>query len=190
MKKLALWFAVSIFLIFATFSYSQTIKRAIVYDEKNGVFIPSGWMGDYEAIKLDNQSKNRPRRGKYCQKWTYTISPNAKNGWAGVYWQYPPNNWGGKKGRDMRGFKKVSFWVKGEKGNEWISIKVGGIKGENPDSLSVELGKIRLTTEWRKYEIDISDKNLSSVSGGFCWAADSKDNPSACIFYFDDIMYE
>lgn len=177
-------------LISATYVYSYTAKKVVVYDEKNGVYIPSGWMGDTNAIKLDNNCTTKPRRGKFCQKWTYSVTSSQKQGWAGVYWQYPSNNWGKKKGYSLEGLKKLTFWVRGDKGGETISIKIGGITGENSDTMMIDLGKKRLSTDWREYTINISGKDLSSVSGGFCWAVDSKDNPKGCVFYFDDIIYD
>ncbi|MFH1778560.1 MAG: hypothetical protein ABH847_00800 [Candidatus Omnitrophota bacterium] len=191
-KKIFLGALILILLISAAFSYSQAIKRVVVYDDKDGVYVPSGFMGDANAVKLDNRCTERPHSGTYCQKWTYDVTKSQNDKWAGVYWQYPPNNWGKKKGYDLRGIKKLTFWAKGEKGGECISIKIGGIKEENADALNIEYGKIRLTILWKQYTINLYQyqKDLSSVVGGFCWSVDSNDNPQGCVFYLDDIVYE
>ena len=47
-----------------------------------------------------------------------------------------------------------------------------------------------LTQEWKQYEIDLSGKDLSYISGGFCWATNLDVNPDGVVFYLDDIKYE
>ena len=49
---------------------------------------------------------------------------------------------------------------------------------------------IRGTTEWKKYTIDLADKNLSHIVGGFCWSASRDDNPNGFVIYLDEIRYE
>lgn len=169
----------------------KPVKKLVVYDEgKGSTFVPSGWMGDTNAIQIDTNCATKPKSGKYCMRWKYDISKSTKNGWAGVYWQYPANNWGSKKGMDLTGYKKLSFWIRGETGKEVLDIKVGGITGDFPDSCSRELKGIRLSSEWKQYTIDVSGCNLSNVIGGFCWAADSGKNTGVVTFYLDNIIYE
>ncbi len=168
----------------------KPIQKVAVYDEGKGTFAPSGWMGDVGAIKVDANCTVKPKSGKQCMKWTYDISKDSKNGWAGVYWQYPANNWGAKKGLDLTGHKKLTFWARGETGKEVINITAGGIKGEVPDSFIKELKGVKLSSEWKQYTIDLSNKDMSNVAGGFCWTADSKVNKGTVIFYFGGVFYE
>ena len=114
-------------------------------------------------------------------------------GWAGVFWQNPANNWGAKKGGfDLTGAKKLVFWARGEKGGEVIAeVGVGGITGKYADTDKVSKGPIKLTTEWQEFEIDISQADLSYISGGFFWTAKAEDEPEGGItFYLDDIRFE
>ena len=69
---------------------------------------------------------------------------------------------------------------------------MGGISsGEYIDSDSASIGPIKLTTEWKKYEIDLRGKDLSYVIGGFCWATNIDVNdPEGIVFYLDEIRYE
>jgi len=63
-----------------------------------------------------------------CYSVTYTPPDPTANGWAGVYWQYPGNNWGGYAGHTIRpGATRVTVWAMGKKGGEQLSFKVGGI---------------------------------------------------------------
>jgi hypothetical protein len=98
-----------------------------VYDEFSPTnhFVPSGWMGDINSITFDPACKEDPLQGSTCIKIRY--QPGFGQGWAGIYWQYPENNWGDLPGYRFRGVKKLTFWARGEKGGEESEFKVGGI---------------------------------------------------------------
>jgi hypothetical protein len=55
-------------------------------------YIPAGYMGDYSDISVTDGHQENCHSGQTCIKVTY--KPNATQGarWAGMYWQYPPNN--------------------------------------------------------------------------------------------------
>jgi len=85
----------------------------------------------------------------------------------------------------------VTFWARGEKGGELVTFKVGGInKKKNQDTLEKAIGPIELQTEWKSYEIDLSDTNTSSVIGAFAWVASANGNPQGLTFYIDDICFQ
>ena len=155
-------------------------------------FAPSGWMGDYGDIQLDDKCLTNPHSGTTSIKIVYTGQASQGARWSGVYWQNPPNNWGTRPGGyDLTGAKKLTFWAKGDKGGERIEeFKVGGITGEYADSDVAGIGPVVLTTEWQEFTIDLEGKDLSSVSGGFCWATNLDVNPQGCTFYLDDVRYE
>ncbi len=154
-------------------------------------YIPSGWMGDYGDIKMDENCKDNPHSGKTCIRFDYSAKGKQGANWAGIFWQNPPNNWGEKKGGfDIRGAVKITFWARGEKGQERImEFKVGGLSGTYPDSDSVGIGPIDLTAQWTQYTIDLPDADLSYINGGFCWATNADSNPDGAVFYLDDIQY-
>jgi len=155
-------------------------------------FVPSGWMGDFDDLTLDMDSHENPADGKTCIKITYSAKQSDNTGWAGMYWQQPVNNWGNKAGGfNLKGMKQLTFWARGEKGGEVISqFKVGGISGDHPDSDAISIGPVVLTTDWKKYFIDLTTANLSQISGGFAWAASSDDNPQGITFFLDEIRFE
>jgi hypothetical protein len=173
----------------------------IVYVDKNSPynrFIPSGWMGDYGDLKFNDQSQNSPFSGATCIKITYTARRSGGNGWAGIYWQSSQNNWGNKKsGFDLTGFNKLSFFARGEKGGEVITlVKTGGIQttidGERvafPDTLSKEYGPIRLSKDWEEYEINLVGQDLSYVNGGFCIVFNADHAGGEQSVYLDDIRF-
>ncbi len=154
-------------------------------------FIPSGWMGDYGDLKINENWKENPKDGQSCIRLEYSAKRSQGQGWAGIYWQNPANNWGTIKGGfDLRGATKLTFYARGEKGGEICEFKMGGIRGEYSDSDTSTTGPVQLTKGWKKYTIDLKGLDLSYISGGFCWVLTANDNPDGCVIYLDEIVYE
>lgn len=178
-----------------TEAVKEEIKSFVIYTDKNAKdnhFIPSGWMGDYPDIKFNDGHPENPHSGATCIKIEYLPLASQGARWAGIYWQYPENNWGTvDKSYQLSGIKKLTFWVKGEKGSEQIQeFKVGGIAGEYGDSDSASIGPVILTVDWKQYEINLSGKDLSRIIGGFAWSTNLDVNPEGAVFYLDDIKFE
>ena len=153
-------------------------------------FFASGWMGDISAISFGGNWTSSPHSGTSCIKLSFTAEGNN---WAGIYWQDPENNWGDNPngGYDLSGAAKLTFWARGEEGEERIEFFVGGIDGTYGDSIEkTSTGYISLTTSWKEYTIDLVGKNLSHVIGGFGWVTNSQNNPDGATFYLDDIEYD
>ncbi len=179
----------------AVVSAAPTSDVFYIYSDKGASgnhFIPSGWMGDYGDLKLDDGNKENPQSGKTAIKWTYSGKATQGANWAGAFWQNPANNWGDKAGGyDLSAYKHLTFWARGVKGDEKVAeFKIGGITGEHGDSDGASLGPVTLTKEWKKYTIDLADKNLSNIIGGFCWSASRDDNPDGFVIYLDEIRLE
>ena len=155
-------------------------------------YIPSGYMGDYGDIKVDQSWMVNPHSGTTSIRISYSAQASQGVRWAGVYWQNPANNWGEKQsGFNLTGATKLTFWARGEKGGERIEeFKMGGIVGEYSDSDTAGIGPALLTQEWKQYTINLKGKDLSYISGGFAWATNADVNPEGCVFYLDDIRYE
>lgn len=184
-----------------------------VYQDGNSPenkFFASGLMGDFNDLKVDLYSKDNPQSGGTCAKIVYKKTPE-NIGWAGLYWQYPANNWGEMAtGYDLRAAKKLTFWARGEKGGEVINIfQVGGIFGKYGDTTSKAIGPVVLSKDWTKYTIDLTVLDysivfgrefrecwpfmepLSRIIGGFGWAAALDANEWQDItFYLDEIKFE
>jgi len=170
-------------------------KEFMVYLDKNAKdnhFIPSCLLCYYCYIKMNDQASDNPHSGTASIQFIYSAKKAQNQGWAGIYWQNPSNNWGNKKGGfDLTGMTKVTFWARGAKGGEILQkVMVGGIKGTYPDTVSVEMGPIELTADWKQYTINLVGKDLSYVNGGFGWTVTADLNPEGCTFYIDDIKYE
>jgi hypothetical protein len=178
---------------------TEKAKEFVVYTDKGtkgNHYIPSGWIGDFGDVRMNEQSTVNPHSGTTCIEFAYSAKKTQNKGWAGVYWQNPAQNWGAKKGGyDLTGMTKLTFWARGAKGGEVIDkVKVGGIGIEDrkpyPDSCLIEMGPIELTPEWKQYTINLTGKDLSYVSGGFCWVMNADLNPDGATFYLDNIKFE
>ncbi len=163
----------------------------VIYDEadrKSPPYIPSGWMGNSQALKIDSASKVNPHSGQTCLQVTYS----APDQWAGVVWQSPANNWGNLPGGyDLSKAKKLSFFARGESGNEVVQFSFGiiGKDKKYPDSSSGKLDKLKLSKDWQKYTIDLSGKDLTRIQTGFVFSLAGQ-NQQKTVFYLDDIRYE
>jgi hypothetical protein len=153
-------------------------------------------MGDGEKgkkyIELMESDEESPHSPPGAIRIRYKIGPT---GWAGIYWQNKPDNWGKYPGEDLRSqrYKKITFWARGARGHELVEFKAGGINAPGKkfrDSFEVSAGRISLTREWKKYKISLEGANLKSVIGGFCWVANDASNPKGLTFWLDDIQYE
>ncbi|NQT07258.1 MAG: hypothetical protein HQ575_06940 [Candidatus Omnitrophica bacterium] len=156
-------------------------------------FIPSGWMGDHGDMRFNGNWKENVHSRNSCIKIVYSAEARQGNGWSGMYWQNPENNWGMRKGGgfNLSQAVKLTFWARGEKGDEIIrEFKMGGISGAYPDSDAASIGPLTLTAEWKQYTIDLTGMDLSYIIGGFCWVASAMDNMEGMVFYLDDIIYE
>lgn len=179
-----------------TSSSGTTAANALNIDDAG--FVPSGWMGDVGALKVDIASKERPHSAPYCQKWSF--SPKAGGaGWAAVAWQYPENNWGSQSGKDFtgRGFREVSVWARGVKdqfGNfPKVQFKAGGATNPaEPKKASFEVTGdfVTLGEDWKHFTLDLRGRDLSQVIAAFVVVLRAQDvGPSGATFYLDDIEY-
>jgi hypothetical protein len=162
-------------------------NNAIFPPVKN--FSPSGYMGDVSDLKLSGSYKNLHQEGYPCLKIMFMAEGHM--GWSGVSWQNPANNWGEYDGGyNLSKAKKLTFWVRGDKGSEIVEFKLGGTAANYPDSENLTSGPITLTNVWTQYSLDLSDADLFYISAGFGLTVKQDSNPKGCIFYVDDVKYE
>ncbi len=166
-----------------------------IYKDKNERvlhhYTPRGWMGDYGDIRFSDRYIVGSSSTTTCIQIKYSAKSSQKADWAGIYWLYSPGSSYRDNGYDLRKASKLVFIARGEKGGEIIrEFKVGGVKGEYPDTCEVTIGPVTLTKDWQEYVIDLKGKDLSYIDGGFAWTAEKKDNPDGMIFYLDEIRYE
>jgi hypothetical protein len=169
------------------------VTERIVYSDKDALensFFPSHTIGDGQAIEFDEGCAENPQSGKTCIKIKYNATGDF--GWAGLYWVNPKGNWGQEKGGyDLSFAKKLTFWARGEKGGEYIAVfRFGGLKGNYPDSDNHGMGPVVLTSEWKEYSVDVSQRDMKYIFAGFSFALTKALNRKGCVFYLDNIKYE
>jgi len=198
MSKKALFLVIVALVVSAALlleAHAESFEPVYVYKNKRvraNNFAASGWMGDTMAIAYSDGWPKDAYSGATCIKVSYRPEVQNKQGWVGIYWQDPPNNWGTQKSTyDLTGATKLVFAIRGEKGGEVINdLFMGGIEGRYPDSTSVAIGPIELTKKWEVYEVTMEEQDLSHVVGGFGWSTNVTANPKGCTFYLDEIRYE
>ena len=190
----------SALLLNGTLSAEKTVDPLYVYNEAGNetyLWHPSGWMPDGGGISYTDRFKEACHRGETCIKAGFQTG--KKPYWAGIYW-LPVGSWEGP-GIDIYNSLKVdkkvhiklTFWAKGKTGKERVQFKVGGVAdGKDSIKFPAETDYVTLSTEWKQYMIDLVDKDLSNIVGGFCWVANKDQNmgQSQVWFFLDDIRYE
>jgi hypothetical protein len=166
--------------------------------------IPAGWMAngrnpsDFISLGRGEQC----RTGSPCLRITH----RAGAGWAGIFWwpeacgptgdeQFWRNARSGvcavnlgKIGGFAQGHAKLSLWARGQRGGEVVSFKVGS--HDLLPTPACSAGRLRLETDWKRYEIDLTTADLTRMVGLFAWTAADVDNPDGATFYLQDIQFE
>ena len=163
------------------------LPLAVYADDAAQPWVPSGWMGGTDALKLDAESTVNPHGGKTCLEVLY----DAPGMWVGVAWQHPTGDWGDKPGGyDLSGARKLTFWARGSEGGERLDFGVGllGSDRKYPDTTKAELKGVKLGREWKRYSIDLKDRDLTRIKTPFVWSMAGRGRP--VTFYLDDIRFE
>ncbi len=158
-----------------------------VYQDGNDLpYAPSGYMGNYKKLSVDAKSTEDVHSGKTSIKITY----DAIEGWYGVAFMDPANDWGDiLGGYDITGAKTFSFWAKSSESNVEATVGFGLIDKDKPfpdsskESLKIVIGK-----KWKKYTIKLKKTDLSCIRTGF--ALFSSTDGFAHDIYIDDIVFE
>jgi hypothetical protein len=158
----------------------------VVGDDASPGYAPSGWMGDYTSLTMDPRSTDQPRSGATCTRFTYS----RLEGWTGVVWQDPPNDWGDLPGGfELSGATRLTFWARGAVGGERVKFGFGIIPNEKKFSDSAQAEReVVLTPVWKRYEIALGGKSLRRIKSGFRWTLAGQGAP--VTFYLDDVRYE
>jgi hypothetical protein len=147
-------------------------------------YYPSGMIGDVGDISVAPEF----RPGRRSLEIQYRPSSGGQ-GWAGVYFLYPDQNWGQFPGRNLAGATELAFWVCADHDTD-AEFLVGGL-GEPrlpySDSLSkTSTGVIGVNSTWQRHEIDLRGRDLSSVIGGFA-VVTRRHNSVAQSLFLDDV---
>lgn len=159
---------------------------AVVGDELAPGYVPSGWMGDFQSLTMDVACTDQPHSGRTCVRFRYA----RLEGWTGVAWQHPANDWGDEPGGfDLTGASKLVFWARGAQGGETVRFGVGMIGNDKRfrDSAKAER-EVVLAPVWTRYEIPLRGRSLTRIKIGFWWTLGGQGAP--VTFDLDDVRFE
>ncbi|MDD5067263.1 MAG: hypothetical protein PHF84_09470 [bacterium] len=153
-------------------------------------YIMSGYMGDVRSVKVLKKTESKINKNSIKIIYKPDTRPDSK-GWAGLYWQYPANNWGNNKrgGFSLTGAKNLFFYAHGLKGDEVLEFKVGGIQGPYGDSDQISTGLVSLSRKWTLYKIDLKNLNLKNIIGGFGIIVIAPLNQNGLTVFLNDVYY-
>ena len=125
----------------------------------------TGFMGAFYTIDLLGiQSPNGPCAG-IGHKFTFDPPPIAL--WAGVAWQYPPNNWGGEPGLMIApGGEYVEFLAWSDTPGTRVNFFAGS---EAADGFEVGIDNVELNLEPTWYQIPLKGIEYTEVAIPFGW---------------------
>jgi hypothetical protein len=124
----------------------------------------------------------------------YVVSygtPSA--GYAGVFWQFPANNWGNGQGRRVSpGATRATFYARVDgPAPVTVTFGVGGIcdpactQGSYADTIDSK-APIKLTNDWQTYSVPITG-TYDWVLSAFSWECTTV---SPVVFYIDSIQWQ
>lgn len=170
-------------------------------------FTASGFIGDGAtpgAVDMHVQDATclprAPGAAGYCYSFVYTPLPVGGGapgqGFAGVYWLSPPNNFGDYPGKNVApGATSVHFKAAASRAGVVASFGVGlgssGAPKSHVDTLIVPPMPFTLTQEMTEYSFAIpSGVPYTEVLGGFLWTIAAADAGSGVTLYLDEIVWE
>ena len=183
------------------------LKGATVTFDEDLDVIPAGWMsggGASEVMKfISLETSDDCYMDTVCLKFEYSTGGS----WGGVMW-WPLScgtsgaseaSWTNVKSGtcginllergNISGITRLTFWARGEKGQEFIEFKVGD---RNILPTPGKRAKFRLSSNWTKYEIDLNGGNMdfTNAIAILTWITNDIQNPNGAVFYLDDIQFE
>jgi len=173
--------------------------RYFIYAEgPNDDYPFAGVMPDGQGVGQVTDCKENPHRGQFCYRGRYQI---AKRPWVAVAAMldglFTPerkfnmfNRLEAKPGDRI----VVRFWARSSD-RARVQFKAGGGDGDSLE-FAVATDWIELDPSWKRYEIDVTDQDLSGLRFAFVWAMDrahndvpARENRATATVYLDDIYF-
>jgi hypothetical protein len=131
-------------------------------------YSPDGFYGDGETRGFLDVQRNCPDRPANaagdCYAISYLVGPKK---FAGVIWQYPHNNWGIDRGRQVGpGATRISFQVKGKTGGEKAKFSAG--QSTTPkfhDVFHLSPLEATMTTAWTAQSVLLRGETYNGPDG-------------------------
>lgn len=155
-------------------------------DGKNEPYAASAFMGNYKVMTVNTKNIGHVFDGEASLK----ISYNEDYDWYGLGLVNPANDWGEVLGGyDVSGAKKFSFWAKASNDNVIATIGFGLIGNDKPfPDTAKKSKKVKLTTQWKKYTLNVKKLDLSCIRSGLTVFSSSYGSPQD--IYIDNVVFE
>jgi hypothetical protein len=147
----------------------------------------SGLMGDIGALRINSGSADTAYKGDQSFKIKYDIQreviehPGFKDGWSGLCLQYPANNWGAERGKNLSNYHHLEFWIRGYMGGEPITVQVGG-----KDNSASQYKEMILSRDWQKVTMPLGYRYWD-IANLLCISFSSKKSLEPATVYLDEI---
>jgi hypothetical protein len=159
-------------------------------------YAPEGFFGDGETRGQVEMSRTCPDRapGASGDCYTLTYRPGVRR-FAGVFWQYPHNNWGFWPGHYIApGAARIAFQARGARGGETITAGAGqsDTPHQHRDSFSLDGTTVALTDRWSEYQVLFRGSTYagaSGVIGAFLISMVAPENDQTVVVHLDDIRW-
>ncbi len=165
-------------------------------DPEFAAYRPTGKMGDLAAIEIEAADTPNPATGSEGVR--IRLRPgNGTLGWAGVVFQYPDHNWGEKRGRDLTGATRITFWARADQ-TMVVELRVGATRsGAFHDSIAPIDRRVTLNEQWQQFAIALATAppqgpttprpDLSSILGILSVTVNFTANPRPAAIDISDL---
>jgi hypothetical protein len=150
-------------------------------------FVPSGWMADAAEGGLTRTGCDRP--ADYCLEPCHTFTLERRTqGWAGVVWHHPVNNWDGSEPGVVFATQPVAVELTawGAEGGETLFLYAGNEAAGEPHGA---LPHVVLGTEPAPYRIPLAAGTSEDVTAGVQWNAASPAAGATMTFHLRGIRW-
>ena len=171
-------------------SHMTNIQRDVTANVEDTPTVERG--GDarfYSRLTIDNDFIDPTHSCDFCNKIEYTPSQEKK---AGIAY--------GIDGLDLKGYKRIVFFVRGQQGGEVVSfVAMGrissGLNSNSVDSFpyqdfAVTTKNVTLTDFWKRYEISLKESQLDNVTHPFGFVITGHEPGAKEIFYLKGVTFD
>jgi hypothetical protein len=159
-------------------------------------YSPDGFFGDGETRGQLELKKECPARAPGAMGDCYMViyRPGVKR-FAGIFWQFPHNNWGFWPGLEVApGATRITFRARGSVGTEVLNAGAGQRDSPNAhhDTFKLEETTVALTPDWQTHEVQFRGadyRGASGVIGAFMFSLRAPDDDTTTVLYLDDIRW-
>ena len=162
-------------------------------DAGGNLYAPSGWMNVASGgLQLDPADTGDVGAGQTSMEVSWDGTPGDDGTpWAAVMFEWPRNLAGATSpgpGWDLSGATELTFQAHSDDPGESIMV---GLGSEDHDGFALRR-RISLQTDWTEYSIDVSDRDLLELNGGFFIAFDgfSDAGDSGVTLHLDEVSYD